>query len=438
MRPSGFLLGVMLCVAACGGTAQLPSGPTEPPAPPATNDPGFALSGLREWYLIGNGATPGDDTLHLHVDAPAGTATIDAWIGDGAGTRLVETIGGGFDLTADLAALPAGVYPLLLAADGADVAFARVTFQRSAPFYVLVSTDWDFADPGDSMLAIQDTFHAEHPQLQITHFVGPYTFTDPAVTAERQARIASWLLAQQSQHGDEIGLHIHPYCHFVADAGLPCVTDQSTVYATDTTGYTIKLEAYARSQMVTLMNHANDLFAAHGLPRARSFCGGGWTSTLDTVKAAQEAGFTTEASAFNWSRIEEWKNVGTGELYRWLMAHWAPMNDRSQPYYPRDSDVLADAAPHLAILEVPHNGLTVDYVNSAELEYLFAANWDGAPLAAPRTLQVGYHPAADFGHGYVVRLDGFLDLVDAHLAVRGAGPVVYTTMSALVPAFPRP
>ena len=196
--------------------------------------------------------------------------------------------------------------------------------------------------------------------------------------------------------------------------------------------------ANTSDEMVTLMNHANDLFAAHGLPRARSFCGGGWTSTLDTVKAAQEAGFTTEASAFNWSRIEEWKNVGTGELYRWLMAHWAPMNDRSQPYYPRDSDVLADAAPHLAILEVPHNGLTIDYVNSAELEYLFTSNWDGAPLAAPRTLQVGYHPAADFGHGYVVRLDGFLDLVDAHLAARDAGPVVYTTMSALVPAFPRP
>ncbi len=405
---------------------------------PATNDPGFALSEMRQWYLIGNPATPGDDTLHLHVDAPVGTSTVDAWIGDRDGVRLVAAQGGGFELTADVASLPAGTYPMLLAADGADLAFARVTFQRSAPFYVLVSTDWDFADPGDPMLAIQDRFHADHPELQITHFVGPYTFTDPAVSSTRQAAIATWLLAQQAEHGDEIGLHIHPYCHFVADAGLPCVTDQSTVYATDTSGYTIKLEAYDRPQMVTLMNHANELFAAHGLPRARSFCGGGWTSTLETVKAAEEAGFTTEASAFNWSRIEEWKNVGTGELYRWLMAHWAPMNDTSQPYYPSTSDILVGATPHLTILEVPHNGLTVDYVNSTELEYLFSANWNGSPLSAPRTLQVGYHPADSFGQGYVVRVDGFLDLADAHLASRDAGPVVYSTMSALRPAFPQP
>ena len=73
-------------------------------------------------------------------------------------------------------------------------------------------------------------------------------------------QLVAWLVKMRDMYKDEVGLHIHPYCNFVESAGLPCVTDQSTVYAEDLTGYTIKLSAYSRADMGTLLDHANALF----------------------------------------------------------------------------------------------------------------------------------------------------------------------------------
>jgi hypothetical protein len=80
--------------------------------------------------------------------------------------------------------------------------------------------------------------------MVITHFWAPYTYTDPAVTPERRDVLDTWIKKQHDEEHDEIALHIHPWCNFVEAAGLTCITDQSTVYATDTSGYTIKLAAY--------------------------------------------------------------------------------------------------------------------------------------------------------------------------------------------------
>jgi hypothetical protein len=433
MRTWPIVIAVSLGVIACGD--EFPAPREAKPTAPQENDPAYAIEGVRSWYLIPNAATAGHETMRIVVAPPGGTDFIDAWVGDLRVRRLDVDASGRHHLEVSLADLPAGSHDLLLAANGATTAFARIPFYRSAPYYVVVTTDWDFADPGDAANQYQFRLHQDHPELQMTHFVGPYTFTDPAVSPQRRERLVRWLLDQRNSYADEIGLHIHPYCNFVTSAGVDCITDQSTVYpAGDTSGYTVKLGAYSREDTATLLEHAKTLFQENGLPIPRTFRAGGWTATLDTLAALADTGFVADTSALNWKRIEEWEG---SELYRWNMEAWNPIDDTSQPYYPSQTDVLSSTAPTLPILEVPDNGVMIDYVTLEEMNGLFDANWDGQPLAAPRTLMMGFHPAPGFTADEYGRVDGFLDYADQKLANRDLGPVVYITLGNLVAAYPR-
>jgi hypothetical protein len=422
---------VALFVVACGGS----SGPrAEKPTAPAENDPAYTIQ-MPSWFLVENKTTPAQDQMTIFVNAPSGTDTVDVWVGDLPVVRLDDQGNDVFGAQIDIKALPIGTYEALFAADGSTTAFAKMTFHRSAPYYVIVTTDWDFPDPGQIAIGYQDAMHRDHPELRITHFVGPYTFTDPMMTAERKQELVAWLVKNRDTYQDEIGLHIHPYCNFVESAGLTCITDQSTVYPTDDTGYTIKLSAYSREQMGTLLDHANTLFEANGLNRTRTFRAGGWTASLATVQALADKGFIADTSALNWARIEEWKDVQNGELYRWNMANWGPINDTSQPYWPSENNVLATDPPTLNILEVPDNGVMIDYVTVQEMNGLFDANWNRDVLQAPVTLMMGFHPAYGFNKPEYDRVEGFLDHADKYLAARGAGPVVYITLEDVVAAY---
>ncbi len=422
---------------ACGGPGGPPPPRVNAPVAPASNDPAFVVSGLRRWYVVGNAATPGDAEVFFAVTAPAEVEYVDWWVAGQPGRRMVAQDGQFLEALA-LSELPVGVHEVLLAADGAATAFARAEIRVSHPYYVLMSTDWDFADPSDQALRRQDNLHSQHPELKLTHFAAPYTFTDPALTEPRKEELAAWLRAQRDDFGDEIGLHIHPYCHFVVFAGLTCVTDQSTVYTTDPSGYTVKNSAYDEDQFATLLAAADGLFLERGLGKPTTYRAGGWTASIETLRALARQGFVADTSALNWARLEEWVGQGTGELYRWNMATWAPIGDTSQPYYPSMTDALASTAPTLSLLEVPDNGIMVDYVSVEEMQDIFAANWDGAPLAAPRTLMMGFHPADGFGPAEHARVDGILDHADQFLAVRDAGPVVYATLNQMPLVFARP
>lgn len=427
---SWIVVGVL---AACGGGS---SGPREEkPTPPLANDPAFTITSAQ-WALVGNAATPAQDTIQLRVVPPAGTDTIDAWVADLKVTRLKEQDDGSFSGEVTVSTLPLGEYEVLYAADNSTTAFAKTPLFRSQPYYVLVTTDWDFADPSNQANTYQDALHRDHPELRMTHFVGPYTFTDPAMTPARQDELVAWVKKQRDMFDDEIGLHIHPYCNFVTAAGLTCNTTDSTVYAQgDTTGYTIKLSAYTRQQMGQMLDYADNLFVQRGMGKPRTFRAGGWTASLDTVKALADKGYIADTSALNWARIEEWKDQQNGELYRWNMANWNPIGDKSQPYWPSESNVLANDPPTLSILEVPDNGVMIDYVSLLEMNGLFDANWDGKLLAKPITLMMGFHPSPQFNMYEYKRVDGFLSHADEHLAARGTGPVVYITLEDVVAAY---
>src|SRR5207253_2483872 len=142
--------------------------------------------------------------------------------------------------------------------------------------------------------------------------------------------LVDWVTGMQRDHGDEIGLHVHPWCSFVADAGVTCRTSPSFAYAEgDTTGYTVILNSYTRSELDKLFHHATALFQANGLPAPTSFRAGGWTADEHVLQALVTAGHVADSSACNWARIEEWKNQPGASIYQWNMEHWAPIDETS-------------------------------------------------------------------------------------------------------------
>jgi hypothetical protein len=434
MRAAAALLVVL--VTACGSDGPPPPRAT-PPAAPAANDPAFQVSGVRRWYLIGNAATQVDQTMTLDVLAPDGVGYVDAWVGALPGVRLEPQADGHLRQKVDLSALGPGRHDVLLAADGATQAFAAIGFNRSHPLYVVLSTDYDFSDPSDMSMQVMDSLHRLHDGLVITHFMSPYTFTDPAVTAERADAIAAWWRKTRDTFGDELGLHIHPYCNFVTAAGLTCRTTPSVEYASgDTTGYTVEVASYGEAEFLTLLHEADALFAAHDLGKPITFRAGAWTASIETLRALASDGFVADTSALNWAKVNEWQNVGNKELWTWNMTHWSSIGDASQPYYPNHDDILAATAPALSILEVPDNGAMVDYVSVDEMTDILAHNWDGGPLVRPTAYSIGFHPSANFSATDQVRVDGMLTKIDQVTYAHDLGPAVYEVLKDLPRAFP--
>ena len=413
---------------ACGGDDDGPA--VTPPTAPTENDPAFAIDRVRAWYLIGDGLTTGHDQLEIQVVAPAEVEVVDMWIDGQAGVRLVDT-GADFRIAVDIAAVAAGEREVLLAADGSTAAFARLTFNRSHPLYVMVGTDWDDPDNSDTSLSLQEELHAEHAELELTHFVGPYTFTAPEVSVERRAVLATWLKEMRDSHGDEIAVHIHPWCNFVDTTEVTCRTQPSVVYdAGDESGYTVESAAYTTAEYTALLLATDALFEANGLGKPTSFRAGAWTADLSTLQAVVAAGYTVDSNAYNWERMEEWIGVGNGDFYEWVKDMWAPIGDTSQPYFPSLADIAVAGEPALPLLEIPLNGVMVDYVTSTEMIEIFAANWDGSALAAPLAYVIGFHPS-NFVQQYKTHMTLALDHVDDYLASYDRGPVVYATMQEM-------
>src|SRR5688572_25988432 len=118
--------GFVMLVAACGGDSR--------PSAPEMNDPAYTVTG-KEWYLVGNAATPGDETVKLTVAPKAGTKSIEAWIGEDDPLPLVAQGDGTFVLEMAAANLPVGDHDVLLVANDGGKAFAKTTLHRSAPYY---------------------------------------------------------------------------------------------------------------------------------------------------------------------------------------------------------------------------------------------------------------------------------------------------------------
>lgn len=430
------LVRILAIAAAIGCGDDVPGNPdAEPPPPgrpavPAANDPAYAVGGVPAYVLAGDGLTPATEGFTLRVTPPPGTAAVELWLDDAAAAIPLAADGADFVATVATAELAIGVHDLLLAVPGAAEGFFAGAFTKGHALYVMISTDWDFSDVDNRVLDHHDELHAAHPELKLTHLIGPYTFTDPAVSQARRDEIVAWALGQRDSYGDEIGLHIHPRCTFVEAAGLTCLTSPSVAYpAGDSSGYTVRLGAYTRDQWDVMFALADDLWAQAGFGKPTSFRAGAWTLEVHVAQALADAGYVVDSSALNWQYMEEWQGY---DIYDWNQQQWGPIGDTSQPYYPTEDSLLpGGAGAALTMLEVPDNGIMVDYWTVDEMKGVFDANWSGQALESPAQVSTGFHPAPTsyYSPAEYDRLDAFFTYIDAFLASQLAGPVVYINMS---------
>jgi hypothetical protein len=415
-----------LLVLGCGDdTKTVPPPAAHPPAAPPQDDPNFTVA-AKSWLMAGDGLTPKDDAWDVVIGAPAGTGFVDLWIDDTPGVRLTANPDGTFHVAVPAPAV--GEHTVIFGADGADPGFATRALHVTHALYTVVSTDWDDSDNPDANYQRMDQLRINHPQLVMTQFFGPYVITDTAVVAARRASNIAYMKLQHDMHGDEIGVHIHPWCSFVSATSVPCRTmPSSTMPMGDSTGYTVFFSSYTTDEQVALLQAATQLFMDNGLGRPTSFRAGGWLADLTTIDAVNRAGYTVESSAFPPQTIAAaWPNT---LLASWTAEHWSMITQTSQPYYPSTMDIQhATPAPDYAVLEVPDNGTLVDYMTTQAMLDVLHMNWpDGKALAQPTVFQVGFHPPS-FNQFYYPRLDGALAEVDKHLYKDDAGPMRYARL----------
>jgi hypothetical protein len=411
----------------CGGTNTVGSGTLDDTETTAT----IALA--RQWLLVGDGLTEGASRVDATVALPESFGSATVGIDEGPTTAFEREPDGTTSVSAPLGDLAPGEHQLVVRSANGDRVLGRASFQLSAALYVVVSADWDDSRFADANLARIEGLRAAHPGMRISQFFAPYHYTDPELTDARKAEIDAWIKEQRDLHGDEIGLHIHGWCHFINTTSVPCRTAE-TFYQDDGSGYTTIVAAYTEDEMATILEASIAMFESHGLGRPTSFRAGGWTTGEGTMRALVRTGFTLESSAVPPHRLADWQGY---ELYDWNMEHWAGITETSQPYYPLATHVAeADPAHGLPILEVPDNGVLVDYVTGADMRAIYEQNHPGGgPLAVPTLYQIGHHPP-NFSSDYFDRLDEALDLVDEHSFARDAGPAVYVTLSELAAVWP--
>ena len=430
MRAPRFLAALLLLTSGCGGAddaAQTIDDATESSAK-------IALA--RTWLLTADGLTAGDAMVRATFTLPKSyryaVAALDS--ATGPSVELVGKGDGTFPPVAlDATKLSIGEHQLLVLSRDKKRVYGRATFRRSAPLYVVVSTDWDDTRMSDAYLARMEGVRQHHPELKITQFFAPFHYTDPEVSAARKAEIDAWIKEQRDVHGDELGVHIHGWCHYVRTTGVPCRTKE-TFYKDDGTGYTTILAAYSEAEMTTILKASKATFAAQGLGVPTSFRAGGWTADAKVLAALASAGFTVDSSAVPASHLVSWKGYA---LYDWNTTNWAGITEKSQPYYPLLARPAApDPKKALPLLEVPDNGVLVDYVTGEEMRDIYRQNHDGGALATPTVYQIGWHPP-NFDGAYMARIELALDEVDRHLASKDQGPARYVNIRELARVFPR-
>lgn len=426
------LLGILIAVAVCASGCASKSAISGAPSIPSGKADGLVeAQGLRTWYLKADGLSEGDSNLAAQLVSAEPLGTLDAWldgryVGSQARPSTATTVR---EFAIDISELEVGAHTLVLSDRDSFARIVEHEFNVSHALYVVVSNDWDTSDNEAIEYERQERLHAGHPELVLTHFVGPYTFTDPAVSETRRDWIVDWLHEQEAQFGDEIGLHVHPYCSFIESAGVTCRSEP--VYAENwgrPEGYTVIVGSYTEDEFTQVLQHADDIFEQRGLGKPVTFRAGGWTAELHTLKALANAGYVADTSAVNWARLEEWKDHATAPLYPWNEEHWATITTTSQPYYPSVDDVLSSAGPNLSVLEVPDNGALVDYVTAQEMIEMFHENWpEGSALEAPTNYSIGYHPPS-LSQEFYQRMDDALGHIDSFLYSKDAGPVIYARL----------
>lgn len=401
-------------------------------------DPSYEVDLSNAWVLKGDGLTDATQRLSIVVFPPEPVKRIRGAIDGGRAKTAEAHEDGSYTLELDVSELDVGAHRLQLAASYSKFAFATRELHVSYPLYTVVSTDFDDTRFGDDVIARMKKLRDNHEELRYSHFFAPYHFTDPEVAEERKKVITDWVRSMHTEHGDELGVHIHCWCHFVEAAGVKCNPTDNFAPGDDS-GYITVLASYPEDEMKRMLDFSVELFAQHQLGRPTSFRAGGWTADLSTLRALERSGFTVDSSALPAERIRA--SWGFFRLYTWNAENWQGIDERSQPYYPSLTAITKAESPQFGLLEVPDNGVLVDYVTGEEMIAIYDMNavgvLGGPELDRSTMYQVGFHPP-NFSDRYLARMDQALGHVDQHLYSRGLGPVRYATLTELRKAFVPP
>ena len=140
---------------------------------------------------------------------------------------------------------------------------------------------------------------------------------------------------------------------------------------------------YTQAEDTELVAAADALFVQAGFGKPTPYRSGGWIADLGTLRALAAKGHLVDTTANDWERLQEWEGQGNGALRDWNQQNWSSIDERSQPYWPTDEDILVAGTPLVGILEVPDNGILADYVEADEMIDMLERNWDGGGLEAP-------------------------------------------------------
>ncbi len=375
----------------------------------------------KSWVLKSDGLTQGEERAILTIGSHLSDNEYKVSVGDALSVTATRTMSGPLRVELPIQDLGPGDYTVNVKSKPSSSIVATTTLHVSYPLYVVVSTDWDDTRTDNTVLNWMEDLHQRFPKLRITQFFAPYHYTDPEITEARRQEIDTFIKRQRNVYGDELGVHIHGWCHFVNTTGVNCKTKE-TFGTDDGTGYTTILAAYSEEEMTKILQTSIEVYAKHGLGRPTSFRAGGWTASDTVFRALINTGFNADSSAVPAHRLISWLGY---PLYDWNMARWAGITETSQPYYPFPS-----------LLEVPDNGVLVDYISAKDMIQVYDQNQpEGKPLNRSTVYQIGFHPVDSFTHDRFVRMQKAIDHVEQHAYYRDMGPAVYVTLGELTQVF---
>lgn len=388
----------------------------------------------KKWVLKSDGHTMGDKTVQLSADLEGTTPVTQIVVHmDGKLVSMVRADEGINLIDIPVSRLSVGKHQVTVDILGGEGSRDVLTLNVSYPLYVIVSTDWDDTRAEDVVFDYIDQLHLKFPDMRITHFFAPYHYTDPKLSHARKRFVHRFMRRMHEVEGDEIGLHIHGWCHFINTLSVDCRTEES-FSRDDGTGYTTILAAYEQFEMERILRGSIRMFERKGLPRPTSFRAGGWTADEKVLAALANTGFVVDTSSVPAHRLSSWQGF---PLFDWNMENWKGITETSQPYYPSETNAAKTGYPHIPILEVPDNGVLVDYVSAKEMKDIFDLNYpEHKPLKKPTMYQIGFHPVDSFLYGE--RMDAMeeaLNYTESHSYVKDNGPVVYANISDLTKVF---
>lgn len=289
----------------------------------------------------------------------------------------------------------------------------------SQPMYVAWTLDWEGIQ-GYSHLSEITKIREQNPALKVTHMFNPRIWNSSASKTTIDAQIA-FVKNSKTKYNDEVALHLHMFTDMLTKAGIEQLPVKGWGNRKD--GYDIPLSKFSYEDSKKLFVWAIEEFKKKGLPKPVTFRAGGWMISMDSLRAAKDAGIRVESSSRTAFTTAYFNNEG--QVYN---GPWKSLVT-TQPYWisPSDQNKGVSKASSMGLYEIPNNG--GDSWASRTPDVLFSrfkSNYTSEQLSSKRIITYLSHP--DFFDTEAPRISVVLNTISTILAGNDDGPVVYTTL----------